>query len=136
MEKDPELKKIREKKIKELMEQQSRSQIPTGVIHLNSTKFAETIKSSKVPVLIDYSAEWCAPCRMIPPIFERLSKDFAGNIIFGKVDIDEEPGIARAFGITAVPTLIIFKDGKPIDRILGVVGYDQLYKILNKLGET
>ncbi|MFB0563107.1 MAG: thioredoxin [Candidatus Lokiarchaeia archaeon] len=136
MEEDPELKKIREKKLKELMEQQPRSQIPTGVIHLNSKKFAETIKTSKVPVIIDYSAQWCAPCRMMTPIFERLANDFAGKIIFGKVDIDEEPGIARSFGITAVPTLIIFKDGKPIDRILGVVGYDPLYKILDELKKT
>ncbi len=133
MKEDPELEKIREKKLKELMEQQSRPQIPVGVIGMDSGKFAETIKTSKVPVIIDYSAQWCAPCRMMGPIFERLASDFAGKIVFGKVDIDEEPGVARSFGITAVPTLIIFKDGKPIDRILGVIGYEQLYQILEKI---
>jgi len=133
MEKDSELKKIREKKIKELMGRQPQQQISTGVIHLDSTSFAETIKNSKVPVIIDYSAQWCGPCRMMAPIFERLAKDFSDKIIFGKVDIDEEQGIAQAFGITAVPTFIIFKDGNPVDRILGAVGYDQIYKLLEKI---
>jgi len=70
---------------------------------------------------------------MMEPIFERLASDFAGKVIFGRVDIDEEPGIARAFGITAVPTFIIFKQGKPVERILGAVGYDQLYKLLDRI---
>ena len=133
MEEDPELRKIREKKLRELMEQQFRPQIPTGVIHLNSTKFAETVKNSRVPVIVDFSAQWCGPCRMMEPIFDRLASDFAGKVIFGRVDIDEEPGIARAFGITAVPTFIIFRQGKPVERILGAVGYDQLYKLLDRI---
>jgi len=136
MEGDQELKRIREKKIKELIEQQSQPQIPKGVIHMDSTKFAETIKNSKAPVIIDYSAQWCGPCRMMTPIFERLANDFAGKIIFGKVDVDEEPGIAQAFGITAVPTFIIFKDAKPVEHILGAVGYDPLYKLLKELVEN
>ncbi|MGQ9723180.1 MAG: thioredoxin [Candidatus Jordarchaeum sp.] len=133
MEEDPELKKIREKKLKELMEQQSKPQFPTGIIHMNSARFTEIIKTSKLPVIVDYSAQWCGPCRIIAPIFERLANDFAGKIIFGKIDVDEEPGIARAFGINAVPTLIIFKEGKPVERLLGVVGYDQLYKLLDQI---
>ncbi|MHA1580180.1 MAG: thioredoxin [Candidatus Freyarchaeota archaeon] len=133
MEEDPELRKIRMKKLRELLEQQSRPQIPTGVIHLNSTKFAEMVKNSRVPVIVDFSARWCGPCRMMEPIFDRLASDFAGKVIFGRVDIDEEPGIARAFGITAVPTFIIFRQGKPVERILGAVGYDQLYKLLDRI---
>lgn len=135
MKEDPELKKIREKKLKELMEQQSKPQFPTGIIHMNSARFTEIIKTSKLPVIVDYSAQWCGPCRIIAPIFERLANDFAGKIIFGKIDVDEEPGIARAFGINAVPTLIIFKEGKPVERLLGVVGYDQLYKLLDQIKE-
>jgi len=135
LEDDPELKKIREKKLKKLMEQQSNSQIPVGVIHMDSAKFADSIKNSKVPVIIDYSAQWCGPCRMMAPIFERLARDFAGKIVFGKIDVDEEPEIARSFGITAVPTFIIFRDGKPVERVLGAVGYDRLYQILNKFKE-
>lgn len=136
MDEDQELKRIREKKMKELMEQQSQSQIAKGVIHMDSEKFIGTVKGSKVPVIVDYSAQWCGPCRMMTPIFERLANDFAGKIIFGKVDIDEEPGIAQAYGITAVPTFIIFKDGKPIESVLGAVGYDSLYKRLKKLVEN
>lgn len=129
---EEELKRIRDKKIKELMERQAQPQITKGVIHMDSTKFAETIKSSKVPVIVDYSAQWCGPCRMMAPIFERLANDFAGKIIFGKIDVDEEPSIAQAYGITAVPTFIIFKDAKPVESILGAVGYDRLYKALKK----
>lgn len=136
MDEDQELKRIREKKIKELMEQQSQPQNAKGVIHMDSAKFTETIKSSKVPVIVDYSAQWCGPCRMMAPIFERLANDFAGKIIFGKVDIDEEPGIAQAYGITAVPTFIIFKDAKPVESVLGAVGYDSLSKRLKKLVEN
>jgi thioredoxin 1 len=136
MEEDSELKRIREKKIKELIGRQPQPQISTGVIHMDSTKFAETIKNSKVPVIIDYSAQWCGPCRMMAPIFERLANDFSGKIIFGKVDIDEEQGIASAFGVTAVPTFIIFKDGKPVNRVLGAVGYDHLHKLLEEIKET
>ncbi|WXG40246.1 MAG: thioredoxin [Candidatus Freyarchaeum deiterrae] len=136
MAEDPELKGIREKKLKELMGRQPLSQSSSGVIHMDSTKFAETIKNSKVPVIIDYSAQWCGPCRMTAPIFERLAKDFSGKIIFGKVDIDEEQGIAQAFGVTAVPTFIIFKDGKPVDSVLGAVGYDHLHKLLEKIKGT
>lgn len=136
MDEDEELRKIREKKFRDLLERKSQPQSVGTVIHMDSEKFTEIIKGSKIPVIVDYSAQWCGPCRMMAPIFERLANDFAGKVIFGKVDVDEEPGIAQAFEITAVPTFIIFKDAKPVETIVGAVGYKTLYELLKKLVEN
>ena len=80
----------------------------------------EVVKST-TPVLVDFWADWCAPCKMIAPIVEQLAEEFDGQVKFAKVDVDSNPKSAMTYGIRGIPTLLIFKDGKPVDQVVGAV---------------
>lgn len=88
------------------------------VHELTDKNFATEIKSS-TPILIDFWAEWCGPCKMLAPVLEEVSKDYTGKLKFAKLDTERYPRIAMEQGISGIPCLIIFKDGKEIDRIIG-----------------
>ena len=90
------------------------------MIHLTKGNFNETVKNAGCPVLVDFWAEWCGPCRMMAPILESLDRDANGRVIIGKVDVDAERELAAQFGIVSIPTLIIFRDGVETDRLVGV----------------
>ena len=92
--------------------------------------FDEEVVNSSVPVLVDFWAEWCAPCKMIAPIVEQLANEYDGKVKFAKLDIDSNPKVAQAFGIRSIPTLLIFKDGKPVDQVVGAVPKSVLEKRL------
>lgn len=99
-------------------------------LHLTDATFdADVIKSDK-PVLVDFTAAWCGPCRMIAPIIEDLSKEYQGRAVFGKLDVDENPETSMNFGVRSIPTLLIFKGGQVVDQIIGATGKE---KILAKL---
>lgn len=80
----------------------------------------EVVKSDK-PVLVDFWAEWCAPCRMIAPIVEELAKEYDGSLKVGKLDVDSNPQVSMQFGIRSIPTLLIFKGGRVVDQVIGAV---------------
>lgn len=92
----------------------------------------EVIKSLN-PVIVDFYADWCGPCKMISPILEKLSRDFQGKISFFKINIDNNEEIASKYEVMSIPTLIIFKDGKEINRVVGAQGEEQLKKILSAI---
>ncbi|MFA6118343.1 MAG: thioredoxin [Parachlamydiales bacterium] len=89
-----------------------------NVIELNHDSFSSTIQ--KGVVLVDFFAEWCGPCRMLSPIIEEISGSMKGKAVFAKIDIDKESHIASDYEVSSIPTLILFKDGKEINRIVGL----------------
>jgi thioredoxin 1 len=102
-----------------------------GISHLTDATFAEEVGASDVPVVVDFWAEWCAPCKMIAPILEEINAENDGKVRIAKVDVDANPGLARQFDVMSIPTLIVFKDGQPQHRMIGAKGKAQLVEELS-----
>ncbi|MBS7657800.1 MAG: thioredoxin [Candidatus Bathyarchaeia archaeon] len=129
-----EIERIKIKKMKELMRRMSKNEesFPAEPIKVVDETIDDFIHKYSIAVL-DCWAEWCGPCRMIAPIIDQLAREYSGKIVFGKLNVDENPEGARRFGIMSIPTLLIFKDGKLIDRIIGALPKNVLEAKLNKL---
>ncbi len=103
-----------------------------NVFHVTDGEFKESVLGSDVPVLVDFWAEWCGPCRAIAPIFNDLADAYAGKVKFAKINVDENQQTPADFGVRGIPTLILFKDGKPLDQIVGAVPKAQLEGLVKK----
>ena len=91
-----------------------------GPIAVTDSTFAEQVERSQTPVLLDLWADWCGPCHMLAPTIDQLSSELAGRVKVAKLNIDQNPGVASRFGVRSIPTLLVLKDGREVDRLVGV----------------
>jgi len=134
-EKDEELMRIREKKLKEFTRLKEKKQkMSTKPVHVTDSNFNEMVNKHSL-ALIDCWASWCAPCVVIAPIIEELAKGYSGKILVGKLNVDENPRTAERFQIFGIPTLLIMKNGKEVDRIVGLVPKNHIEARLKKYME-
>lgn len=100
-------------------------------LKVDDKSFKDVVIEAKMAVLVDFWAPWCAPCRAIAPAVEELAGEYAGRVDFAKVNVDENPGVATEYGVRSIPTLLIFKDGKPLTQIVGLRTKAELKKQLD-----
>jgi thioredoxin 1 len=107
------------------------------VLELNKDNFEQEVKQSDLPVIVDFWATWCGPCKMLTPVFEEVSSEFEGKLKFGKLSTEESPEIAQENMVTGIPCLIIFNKGEEVDRIVGFspapVLKQKIEEVLNKI---
>ncbi len=104
-----------------------------GVCKVTDQDFEKEVLQSDIPVLVDFWASWCGPCRLIAPIIEEVAKEMEGKVKVCKMNVDENPVTPGKFGIRAIPTLIIFKNGEAVDIIVGAVSKNTILNALNKV---
>jgi thioredoxin 1 len=102
-----------------------------NVTTVDQNSFQKTVLEAQKPVLVDFSAPWCAPCRAVHPIVSELAKEYDGKAEFAEVNVDEAPFVASRYSIMSIPALIIFKDGKPVEHVIGFKPKDHLKKLLD-----
>ena len=126
-----ELEEIRAKKIQALVRQMSTPNIDKPIV-VSDRNFEQTIKSYPL-VVVDCWAAWCAPCRAIAPVVDELARQYSGKIVFGKLNVDENPETAQRFSIMAIPTLLVMKNAKEVDRIVGALPKSELQEKISDL---
>lgn len=104
----------------------------SGLLQVNDKNFTAEVLQSDIPVLVDFWATWCGPCRAISPIVEDLAKEFSGRIKITKLNVDENPSTPSQYGVRGIPALILFKEGKVLDQIVGSVPKARLKALIEK----
>ena len=130
---DEELKIINEKRMKKLQQILNEKELMKNIkdpLNLDDSSFFQTI--SKFPLLlVDFWAPWCGPCRMMSPLIDQVGKEYMGKLVVGKVNVDENPTISRQLGISSIPTLILFKKGQALNKIIGSVSKNKIDEMVN-----
>lgn len=103
-----------------------------NIMNIDHNSFQKAVLESKKPVLVDFWAPWCGPCRAVAPIVEELAKEYKNKVEFAKLNVDESPFIASKYGVMSIPTLIVFKGGKPMHQAVGFQPKEQLKKMLDR----
>lgn len=127
---DAELQRIREKMMQEIVEEANSDAPAPGEAHdapfdISDDEFSTIIQQYPL-LVVDCWAPWCAPCRSVAPVIDALAKEYSGKVAFGKLNTDENQRTAAMFGIMSIPTLLLFKDGKLVDKVVGAVPMDQI----------
>jgi thioredoxin 1 len=105
-----------------------------STLHLTEATFDNEVKTHQEVLMVDFWAEWCAPCRAIAPTLEELSRESSGKVSLAKVNVDENPGLAARYGIRSIPTILFMKGGAVVDQVIGAVPKAQLKKKLDAIG--
>jgi len=129
---DEELQRIRAKKLREMTQRGSGKEAGKNVVELTDLTFDEVLQKTHGPIIVDFWAAWCIPCRIMAPLVEELAHKYAGKAVFAKLNVDENPETALRYQAMSIPTFIIFKNGRPVERIVGAVGRGPLEGALNK----
>ncbi len=131
-EENDKLRRIKERKMRELLKEFGERKAMNGeVTHITDSNFSKIVGENRL-VLVDFFADWCMPCRMMAPIVEELAKEYVGKVLVGKINVDENPATADRFQVFSIPTLVIMKSGKEVDRIVGFVPKSQIEARLKK----
>ena len=129
---DEELKIINENKMKKLQQIMNEKELLKNIkdpLNLDDSNFFQTI--NKFPLLlVDFWAPWCGPCRMMSPLIDQIGREYKGKLVVGKINVDENPTISRQFGISSIPTLILFKKGQVINKIIGSVSKNKIKEMV------
>ncbi|MBX5326187.1 thioredoxin [Candidatus Bathyarchaeota archaeon A05DMB-4] len=123
--KDEELETIRSRKMQEMMTKVMKETKKDAPVVVEDSTFEEFVKQYPL-VVVDFWAAWCDPCRMIAPVVEELAKEYGGRVVFGKLNVDENPDTPAQFGVVGIPTLVVLKGGVEVDRIVGAVPKDAI----------
>ena len=107
-----------------------------SIPHVSNSTFSKDVLQSPVPVMVDFYADWCGPCRMLAHTLEKLSKEFAGRVKILKVNVDAEPELANEFRVESIPLLVFFAEGRPVGRAAGLANESGLRQALNQLSEA
>ena len=102
-------------------------------IHFTDENFSKEVLSSDIPVLVDFYADWCGPCKMLAPVIEALAEEYEGKVKVGKLNVDNAPDTAQNYGIMSIPTLLYFKNGEIVNKSIGVVAKSEIEQVLNRL---
>ncbi len=106
-----------------------------GIVEFNSESFEKEVIKSNSLILVDFTAEWCAPCKIIAPIVEEVAKEYSDKLKVGRLDVAENQSLAVRFGVMSIPTLVFFKNGEEIKRNVGLVSKEELKEIIKKIIE-
>ena len=105
----------------------------SNTVHLTDDNFYEEVLESKLPVLVDFWADWCGPCRRVAPTIEEIAERYAGQLKVGKLNVDESPRVASDHGINSIPTLMFFRGGNPVEEVIGVVPKEELVDVISRV---
>ena len=105
----------------------------SDTVEITDENFQQEVLNSETPVLVDFWADWCQPCKMIAPVVEQIAEEYDGKVKIGKLDVDSNQQTSQAMGIRGIPALIIFNDGKPVDQIIGVVPKSIIQKKIDEV---